>query len=307
MNMNYDKKLYILTVMIIVLGILVSAVGLFFTTGGQPYDIVNQFGDTVKIYGDGLYANDSHFFAPIFRGSDFTILFVAIPFLIAALIFDAKKKTLRNRLFLFSVISIFTYHASSIAFCVVYNTLHVAYILLFSTSVFGFILALASIDKKQIIVCTKEPSSYKGLYIFLAFTGIALIAAWLPDIINSILTGRPPESLEIYTTSVTNVLDIGIIGPVVLLTIFLMKKGNGMGYALAPMLLTLCIYIGIMIVSQTVFQVLAGIELPLPVLVTKASSFVILALFSFYFDIKFFLSIENKQYCCAGNPKERSC
>ncbi|MDF2890522.1 MAG: hypothetical protein K0R80_889 [Clostridia bacterium] len=295
MNNNYDKSLYLVIAVIITLGILVSAVGLFSTTGGQPYEIVNQFGDTVKIYGDGLYAYDSHFYAPIFKGADFTILFVAVPCLIAALMHDVKKKTLKSRLFLLSIISIFTYHAASIAFCVVYNTLHLAYIIFFSASLFGFIIALGSIDKNQLIKCRKIPFSYKGVYIFLAFTGVALIAAWLPDIIASISTGRPPVSLEIYTTSVTNVLDIGIIGPVSLLTIYLMKKENGMGFALAPMLLTLCVYTGIMIVSQTVFQISAGIELPLPVLITKAASFVILAIFAVYFDIKFFKSIENEQ------------
>jgi len=55
MNKSNDKSLYILTIIIIALGILVSAVGLFYTTGGQSFNMVNQFGDTVKIYGDGLY------------------------------------------------------------------------------------------------------------------------------------------------------------------------------------------------------------------------------------------------------------
>lgn len=32
---------------------------------------------------------------------------------------------------------------------------------------------------------------YKGVSIFLALTGVALIVAWLPDIINSLVSGRP--------------------------------------------------------------------------------------------------------------------
>lgn len=53
-----------------------------------------------------------------------------------------------------------------------------------------------------------------------------LIVAWLPDIIGALLTGRPPTGIEVYTTLVTNVLDIGIIGPITLLTIYLMKEAG---------------------------------------------------------------------------------
>ncbi|MHB0857336.1 MAG: hypothetical protein ACYC5M_07170 [Anaerolineae bacterium] len=288
MDKSYDRSLYILGVIILVLGIVVSAVGVFHTTGGQPFEVVNQFGDTVRIYGDGLYAYDSHFYAPIFRGSDLALLAVAVPALIVALAWDARRKTLRSRLFLLATIGIFAYYGTSISFGVVYNVLHLVYIILFSAGFFALIVGLASLDKAEMMASRKEPPPSRGLQAFLAFTGIALIVAWLPDIITSIGTGRPPATLEIYTTSVTNVLDIGIIGPVSLLTISLIRRRSGMGYILVPMLLTLSVFVGIMVVSQTVFQMAAGIDLPLPVLVTKTASFVVLALFAAYFDVRFF-------------------
>ncbi|MGH4140066.1 hypothetical protein [Clostridium sp.] len=70
-----------------------------------------------------------------------------------------------------------------------------------------------------------------------------------------------------------------------------MKKRRGMGYVLLVMLLTLCIVIGIMIPIQTAFQISAGIELPLVAIVTKGASFVVLALFALYFNIKLFKNI----------------
>jgi len=94
MSRKYDNSLYFVSIMIILFGIFISAIGLFYTTGGQPFDILKQFGDTVTIFGDGLYANDALFYAAIFKGSDLTILFIAVPLLITALILDAKKKTL---------------------------------------------------------------------------------------------------------------------------------------------------------------------------------------------------------------------
>jgi hypothetical protein len=289
---NNSMSLYIVTFIIIVLSIVTTLVGLLYTTGGKAFDFVNQYGDMVKIYGDGLYAHDSYFMAPIFRGTDFTIVCFAIPSLIIALILDVKRKTLRNRLFLTSVISIFTYYSASIAFGVTYNILHLIYIALFSASLFGLIIAMGSLDKKLVAESVRDKLPFKGIYVFLALTGIALIVAWLPDIISSLVAGRSLELIEVYTTAVTYILDMGVIGPVALICLYQLKKRNGMGYILLEMLLTVCIIVGVMLPIQTVFQVSAGIELPLAALITKVASFVVLAFFALYFNIKFLKNVK---------------
>ncbi|MCX7921093.1 MAG: hypothetical protein N3B21_03590 [Clostridia bacterium] len=286
MKNNNARALHIITFIIIILGIVVSSIGLLYTTGGKAYDFVNQYGDKVKMYGDGLYAHDSHFVAPIFRGTDFTILCLAIPLLIIALVLDIKRKSLKTRFFLTSVISVFTYYSASISLGVTYNVLHLLYIALFSASLFGLIIAIGSIDRKELVDSIGSKLSYRGFYIFLSFTGVALIAAWLPDIISSLAAGRSLAMIEVYTTSITNVLDMGVVGPTALICLFQLKKRNGIGYILLEILLTLCIIIGVMLPIQSVFQISAGIELPVPVLVTKVASFVTLALFALYFNVK---------------------
>lgn len=292
MSKNNDKSLYRITFLIIVFGILTSAIGLLYTTGGKPFDFVNQYGDTVKMYGDGLYARDSYFMAPIFRGTDFTIICFAIPILIVALMLDVKEKKLKNRLLLMSVISLFTYYSASIAFGVTYNILHLVYIALFSASLFGLIIAIASIDKKQVVENMGDALPYKGIYIFLALTGIALIVAWLPDIINSLMIGHSLELIEVYTTQITYVLDMGVIAPTALICLFQLKRRSAMGYILLELLLTVCNIIGLMLPIQTVFQIMAGISLPIGVIVTKVAIFIVLALFALYFNIRFFKNMK---------------
>lgn len=292
MSKNRDKSLHIVTLLIIVLSIITSAVGLFYTTGGQSYDFVNQYGDTVKIYGDGLYAHDSYMMAPIFRGTDFTVLFIAIPALIAALILDIKRKGLKSRIFLMSVISLFTYYSASIAFGVTYNILHLVYIALFSSSLFGLIIAIGSLDKKQIKNSMGDKLPIKGIYVFLLLVGIALIVAWLPDIMKSLVSGRSLELIEVYTTQITYVIDMGVVAPAALICSFELKKRNGLGYIILPLLLTLCTAVGIMLPIQTVFQIAAGISLPIGAIITKIATFVVLALFALYFNIKFFRNLK---------------
>ncbi|MHC1684670.1 MAG: hypothetical protein AB6733_17295 [Clostridiaceae bacterium] len=289
---NNNKSIYLVTFIIIVLGILTSSVGLVYTTSGKSFDFINQYGDKVKLSGDGLYAYDSYFKAPIFRGTDFTILCVVIPILIIVLILDMKKNTLKTRMFLMSVISVFSYYSASIAFGVTYNVMHLVYIMLFSASFFGLIIAIGSLDKKQIADSMGDSLPYKGIYIFLVLTGIALIVAWLPDIINSLVKNRSLELIEVYTTEITYVLDMGIIGPVALICLFKFKKREAIGYVLLVMLLTVCSIIGIMLPIQTIFQLSAGIELPLAAIITKCGSFVVLAVFALYFNIRFFKNIK---------------
>jgi hypothetical protein len=292
MGTNKDKSLHLVTLLIIVLSIITSAIGVFYKTGGQAYNFVNQYGDKVKIYGDGLYAHDSHFAAPIFRGTDFTILFIAVPILIIALILDMKRRALKNRIFLMSVISLFTYYSVSIAFGITYNILHLIYIALFSSTIFGLIIAISSIDQEQVENSMGNKLPFKGINVFLILTGFCLIAAWLPDIITSLVTGRPLELLEIYTTQITYVLDMGIIGPTALICLFQLKKRSGLGYLLLALLLTVCTIVGIMLPIQTVFQVNAGISLPIEAAITKIATFIVLAFFALYFNMKFYRNMK---------------
>ncbi|WP_258879989.1 hypothetical protein [Clostridium estertheticum] len=65
-----------------------------------------------------------------------------------------------------------------------------------------------------------------------------------------------------------------------------------MGYILLGILLTVCSFMGIMLPIQTVFQLLAGISIPMAAIVTKVGIFVLLAFFSLYFNIKLFKNMK---------------
>jgi hypothetical protein len=284
-KLRYDA-VYALTVIIIICSIMVAAVGLFDVSDGASYSFINQYGDIVKLYGKGIYRHDSFFRAPIFRGTDFTMLFVACPLLMVAFTRDLWQRTLKTRLLLTSVIASFMYYAVSIAFGVTYNELQLVYILLFAASFFGLIAGMISIDVKEVEKHVTYSLPYKGIYWFLIITGMALYAAWLPDIITALIAKRPLQLIENYTTEITYVLDMGIIAPACFICFYLLKHRKGLGYVLLDMLLTLCIVIGIMLPVQTIFQLYEGITIPLPALITKLGSFCVLAMFALYFKIQ---------------------
>ena len=286
-----NKLFHILSVFIILLAMATSGLGLFNKTGGQPFDIENQYGDTVKIYGEGIYRNDSYFMAPIHRGTDFTILFLATPLLIFALIKDKYKNTLKTKLFLTSIISFFLYYAISISIGVKYNVLHLVYMSLFSCTFFAFLMGFSLINKYEIN--TSKKICTNGLKVFLVLCGLSLFVAWLPDIITSLVNNRPLELIEVYTTAITYVLDMAIISPAIFICLYHVYKENKLGYILFSIILANLILIGVTVINQTIFQNIAGIELPIGAIITKIGIFVILAMVGIYYKIKLYKYIQS--------------
>jgi len=288
--MRYSKIFHVLVVIIIFLAMITSGLGLFYKTDGQPFNFINQYGDTVKIYGSGIYKNDSYFMAPIFRGTDFTILIFAVPLLIISLIMDVKYNTLRTKLFIVAIIALFLYYSTSISIGVVYNVLHLVYIALFSCSLFAFITGFSLLRKYSIKSSVKIYTNW--LKIFLILCGLSLFVAWLPDIIVSLINKRALELIEVYTTQITYVLDMAIISPMMFICMYNLSKQNDFGYILLGIILNTLVLVGILVINQTIFQSIAGIEVPIGAIITKVGIFVLLALVAIYYEIKLFRNIK---------------
>ena len=282
----------ILIICIIILLIAITTVGIYSFDIDKSYMITNQYGDNVEIFGNGIYAHDSYFKALTNIGTDCTILFLVIPMMAVALIREIKSRTIKSKLFLTAVTATVLYYATSIVFGATYNSLHLIYIALFSSSLFALIILVKSINTVELRKIQKWITPSKGLSVFLIISGISLFVAWLPDIITSLMNGKSLTLIEIYTTEITYVLDMGIISPMIFICLFLLKKKDGLGDILLAIILKLCEIIGVMILVATLFQTLGGIETPIPVLITKLGIFIILATFAAYFNIKLYRNIK---------------
>ncbi|HAN20062.1 MAG: hypothetical protein A2Y15_05205 [Clostridiales bacterium GWF2_36_10] len=277
------QKLYFLSMLTIILLIIVSTAGILSLDFSKSYDVINQYGDTVRIYGYGIYSHDSFFKAPILIGTDYTILIIAVPLFIITFLQNIKNFSQKSELKLLSLYSVALYYSASLSFGVAYNRLHLIYVALFSCSLFGIFHQIRKIDISKF-----RKGTTRGLNIFLILTGVALIAAWMPDIIPTVISGESLNLIEVYTTEITYVLDMGIIGPLCLICLYLLKKKDGLGTILLASILKLCIFVGFMMVSQALCQIASGYETTVPVLVTKTGSFVLLAIFALYFNQKLY-------------------
>lgn len=282
-----NKALIELNIAIIILVLVVTITGIFSFDPGQSYYALNQYGESIRIWGAGIYSHDSFFKAPIQIGTDITVLFVVVPLTLYSFIKYRKEQSMERYIQNFGYISVLLYYSACLAFGVTYNRLHLVYILLFSTCLFSFNVLLAFFYKMENEEKREENSFFtKGMKVFLILSGLSLFVAWLPDIIPTLIKDSPLVLIEVYTTEPTYVLDMGIISPLMLVTYYLCKKEKFIGYVLLRMILIVCLIVGIMLPVQTIFQMLAGIELPIPALITKVFIFIILAAFALYFDRK---------------------
>lgn len=286
--MRTDRKKDVLSIVTIALLIVIAATGALSLDFSKSYEITSQYGDTVKMYGNGIYAHDSYFAAPIFIGTDVMILFIFVPLFIYTHFQNAKESTNITKLKLMSVYAVACYYAASLCFGVTYNRYHLLYIGLFSCTLFGLFSIMRDIEIERL-----NHESTAGIRIFLILSGVALIVAWVPDIVQAAIANTAPPGIDVYTTSTENVLDMGIIGPLFFVCLHLLIKRDKLGIVILASLLKTCIVVGIMMITQTVCQMLSGFELTLPVLVTKSGSFLLLGGFAWYFNSRLYAGLES--------------
>lgn len=285
-----SRPVLILGVVIVVFSALAAGVGLFSRAGQGAFVFETLHGESIEMYGRGLYANESAFKAPILRGADAVILFIGIPSLIVALLLY-RKGSLRGGILLSGVFSCFLYNYASLAFGAAYNPMFLVYLVTFSASLFGFVLAFSSIDVRVLAGAISSRFPHKGLATFVFIAGLSPVV-WLIDIVAGLLSGHVPANVSAYTTDVTAVIDCGVIIPAALLGSILLRRRKPMGYLLSSTVLILLVLIGLIVAGQSVMQILDGIVLTAGEVAAFVAPFVTLSLIAIWLTLVFMRHVE---------------
>lgn len=274
--MKISNTLTLLSVLVAILVAVYAGIGLFSTGGKGSFEFTTLHGETVEIYGQGIYSNDASFRAPIFRGTDAVNLFICVPVLLVALAWY-RRGSLRGGLLLTSMLAFFLYNSASMAFGAAYNDILLLYIASFSTSFFALILAFLSIDLGVLEARTSPRLPRTWIAVFLFIAGLSLLV-WLMDIVVALTLGTVPPTLGPYTTEATYAIDLGIILPSVYLAGVLVLRRSPWGTLLASILITVNLTIGLVVASQSIMQALDGIILSPAQYAAYVAPFVILSL-----------------------------
>lgn len=266
----------VLSIIATLSAIISSCAGVFFTNGEGHRAVQNIYGQQVTLYGDGIYANDSVLKAATTKGTDITVI-VAGLILLTIIIFFRNSKA--GALLQSGLLSIILYASAYFAMGVNFNRLFLLYVLQFGSSIFAFTASLKYIINIEPYDKHIYEKHMTGTGIFLIISGCSVLI-WLMFILPATITGKPMETIEIYTTEPTFVLDLSIILPSALFCGIMLIRKNKIGYQLAPILLSLFTGVGACVIFQTIIQISIGIHLAAGQLFGLVASFVILGTFA---------------------------
>jgi hypothetical protein len=268
-----------LSVLILVLALFAAAVGLFWQDGGAPSTFTTLRGETVEIYGRGLYRHDTVFTAAGFKGQDAVTLFLAVPLLALTTVLY-RRGSLRGSLLLLGVLTWFLYAYASMALGAAYNRFFLVYVVLFSASFFAFVTVFGSIQLGALPPKTLGQLPSRGPGALLLASGLVTLFVWGSPLVEALLQNRPVELLASYTTMVTYALDLALITPTCFLAGALILRRDPLGYRIAFPLLGLIVVFIFVIPAMTAFQVQAGVSFTLPEIIGPIAGFVVLGLFA---------------------------
>ncbi len=221
--------------------------------------ILAFIGAVSGLFWKGLYKNDTISIVAQMMGQDLISLFICVPVLLLSL-YLISRDSIRGQLLWMGTIFYFLYTYASMSFLASYNQLFLVYVAIFSLSLYTFVYGLLSLDVKTIKNSFSPGITAKIAGVFTIFMAAMLAFMWLALIIQSLLSGNAPASLESYTTLGIQALDLGVLVPAALIASLLLLQGKAWGYALMPIVIVKVSLLGTAILSMIYFMQQAGVS-----------------------------------------------
>lgn len=264
--------------LIAALALLGAGAGLFWGGGDGPATFRTLRGETVDLYGWGLYRLDTRFVGAGNRGTDAVTLVFGVPLLLVAA-WRYGRGSLRGAFLLLGALGWFLYVYSSYALgAASYNELFLVYVALFSASLFAFALTLRSVDPGSVSAPAWCLLPRAGPAALLVGSGLFTLAVWLAAPLAALAPGGPPAGLGSYSTLLTTALDLGVVVLATLVAGGLIWRREALGYLLGFALLVLEAFLAPMIAAQTASQLLAGVAFTTAEVAGPVAGFGVLAL-----------------------------
>jgi hypothetical protein len=267
--------------------------GLFSTGGQGVFQFTTLRGQTVEIYGNGVYRLDTTFFAAGFRGNDVVTIFLVLPLMILSLLLY-KSGSRRGGLLLAGSLAYVLYNSFSLGTSAAYNPLFLLYTASFSASLFALLKLWAQFDFDSLREQSLPGMPGYGIAIFLFVCGGMTALLWLSDLIPPLAHGKPPALLGSYTTAITYFVDLAIMTPLCFQAARWLLLRDGRGMLLGFVLLELLAMMGFIVLGQTIFQIRAGIIFSLGQFIGMISSWVVMGSTAMYFGVKMLRNISEK-------------
>ena len=270
--MNYQRPLTWLILLIAVLSLFAAGMGLFYETPGEPYAYTSLRGEKVTIHGHGLYYYDTVSSTAQMQANDLVTLVLGLPLLVISTVLAFRNQPrsawpLRGRFLLTGTLGFFLYTYLSMSMNTAFNSLFTIYVALLSLSLFAFILSMLSFDLVHLPerFSPRLPRGWiAGLMIF---AGSFLVLAWMGGRVLPPLLQNKVPLLENTTTMVIQVMDLGLIVPLALLSGILLLRRSAWGYLLSSVAVMKLLTMGVAVSAMGINMIFSGVPDSLVILV----------------------------------------
>lgn len=264
--MKNQRAISLLVLCIVIFSSVAAATGIFSNEGPGPYEYQSIRGETITIYGKGIYQHMSAELAPQGIAQDVVTLFLGIPLLILSLHLT-RKGSLKGRFLLAGTSGYFLVTYLFYMAMGMYNNLFLVYVALMCTSFFTFILTLLSFDLGNLKTYFSSNTPVKFVGGFLVFQTIMIALLWLGRVVPPLIEGTVPLGLEHYTTLIVQGMDLGILLPSALLAGVLLIKRSPFGYLLGTVYINFLVILMTALTAKVIGQMILGVDVGVPVII----------------------------------------
>ncbi len=254
-----DKKvLKRLIFLIVSFSFLATLMGIFYDLQGKSYNYTSIRGETVRIYGKGLYKHMSSGVAIQGIAQDYVTLLIGIPFLIIGYNL-MKRQHIKGKLLLTGTVLYFFLTYLFYTAMGMYNEMFLIYVILLCLSFVALIILLLSFEPEKLKLVFVGNQTMKFVGKFLIFNSILVGGLWLSNIIPPLLDGSIyPKGLEHYTTLIVQGFDLGLFLPISFISGYLVLKKNAFGYLFATVYIIFLSFLMTALTSKLIFMANAG-------------------------------------------------
>ena len=254
--MKHKTILILLTSVILVMASIAAGTGIFSNEGPGPFEYKSIHGESVQIYGKGVYSYMSAELAPQGIAQDLITLFLALPVLLISLVYSLKG-SVRGKLVYTGVTSyLFVTYLFYLAMGT-YSYLFLVYVILLGSTAASLTLDMLSLGQIDLTGQLKQQASVKAAGSFLIFNGLAIGLLWLGRVVPPLIDGTIyPEGLDHYTTMIVQGFDLALLLPLSIVSGFLLYQRNEAGILLGIVYL---VFLSILMTSLTAKIIYMGI------------------------------------------------
>ena len=255
--MKQKQTITLLVILITFFSAGAASTGIFSGSGPGYFQFESIRGETVTIYGKGLYRHMSADVAIQGIAQDYVTLFIGIPLLILGL-WGYRKGSIRHHFLLTGVVGYFFVTYLFYMAMAMFNELYLVYVTLMGLTFFALIHLITSAELRSSIssFSSKTPVKFTGG--FLIFNAFAIGMMWLGRIVPPLLDGSVyPQGVQHYTTMIVQGFDLGLLLPISFVSGRLLMQKKPVGYLTATPYI---VFLAILMTALTAKIIAMGIH-----------------------------------------------